>query len=121
MDYEVSVAEKDSFIVCVVSGPILREDARKYSSEMIVLAQARGIKRFLFDVREAQSALSILGNYKFAHEDLTELGFPRFSRVAILRTADDASHDFIEKVSRNAGYLVRLFVGEADAIAWLEQ
>ena len=121
MDYEVSVAEKDSLIVCVVSGPIIRGDARKFTSEMTVLAQARGIKRFLFDVREAPNASSILGSYTFVHEDLTELGFPRISRVAILRTADDASHDFIETVSRNAGYLVRLFVDEADAIAWLER
>jgi len=121
MAYEVSVAEKDSLIVCVVSGPISRADARKFTSEMIVLAQAPGIKRFLFDMREAQNAASIVDNYTFAHENLTELGFPRISRVAILRTADDASHDFIEKVSRSAGYLVQLFVDEADAIAWLER
>ena len=120
MSYEISVAENDSRIVCIVSAPINREDACKFTSEMIVLAQSRGINRFLMDVRDAPNVLSVVDNYNFAQEDLAQIDVPRGVRVAILRVADDVSHDFIETVTRNAGYSVQIFEDEADAIAWLE-
>jgi len=88
---------------------------------MVVAARERGIKRFLTDVREARNVSSVGDNYTFAYEDLAQIDFPRNARVAILSSADDTSHDFVETVSSNAGYPVRLFVDEADAIAWLEQ
>jgi hypothetical protein len=45
----------------------------------------------------------------------------RDNRAAILVDPTDRSHDFVEVVSRNAGYNVRVFIEEERAIAWLEE
>lgn len=42
-------------------------------------------------------------------------------RAAILVDATDRKHDFVETVSRNAGYNVRVFDDEEAAIAWLDE
>jgi hypothetical protein len=39
----------------------------------------------------------------------------------MLTSPNDKSHDFIETVLRNAGYDVKLFVNESEAITWLEE
>lgn len=42
-------------------------------------------------------------------KDLEDLGLESSSKVAILASADDKSHDLIETVLLNAGYTCRLF------------
>jgi hypothetical protein len=49
-----------------------------------------------------------------------ELNLDRAARVAILVRPDDISHNFVETVSRNAGYNVRVFRERKAAIDWLE-
>ncbi|MGR8950382.1 MAG: hypothetical protein ACU84Q_20245 [Gammaproteobacteria bacterium] len=119
MSYETHVAKNNNHIVCIVSQPIARADACKFASDMLVLAEANGIRRFLVDVRNAPNESTAEENYRFAHEDLPQLGFPYESLVAILTRVGDSSHDFVEMVSRNAGYSVKLLDEEARAIAWL--
>ena len=52
---------------------------------------------------------------------MKRLDLQRDVRSAILVDSGDHSHDFVETVTQNAGYVVRVFDDEAAAIAWLEE
>lgn len=121
MNYQISVSNNNSYIVCTVSVPVTLELARDYTRAMDELSRAQDIKRFLVDVRSVPNVISAAENYTFANEDMKNMDLQRDVRSAILVDPDDKSHDFVETVILNAGYIVRIFHEEAEAISWLEE
>jgi hypothetical protein len=79
------------------------------------------IKRFLFDVRMARNACSILENYHYAYNDPDNLHLLKDIRSAILVSKGDQSHDFVETTLRNAGINVKIFTDESAAVKFLEE
>jgi len=51
---------------------------------------------------------------------MPKLGLQRDVKYAILTSPTDESHNFIETVCKNAGYIVKVFSDKNSAIAWLE-
>lgn len=121
MDYEVSVATSRKYILCKVRVPITRELAIEFSIEMDALSHEHDIGRFLTDARGAPNVSNNLENRNFAYEDMKEMDLQRNVRAAILADPQNRSHDFVETVTRNAGYRVRVFHDEKAAISWLEE
>lgn len=121
MGHAISIAGNGVYLICRVTEPITMEVARAFTTALDAASRAHGIKRFLVDVRAAPNVASVLQNYRFANIDMSEMGLQRDVRSATLVAPDDHSHDFVETVSRNAGYGMRLFRDEAAAIAWLEE
>lgn len=121
MSYTVALSDNGRYIVCRVTVPITMEVARAFTLEMDRLSRATRVKRFLSDVREAPNVLDTIGNYDFAYSEMPGFNLQKDARAAILASPADRSHDFVETVSQNAGYRVRLFRDEAAAIAWLNE
>jgi hypothetical protein len=121
MNYTVTPSGNGEYLVCRVSGKITAELARAFTMELDRQSHALNIKCFLTDVRNASNALSILENYDFAYQEMTDMNLQRDVRAAILVAPANHTHDFVETVERNAGYNVRLFRDEAKAIAWLSE
>jgi hypothetical protein len=120
MNYTITTSENGKYLICRVSGEITVDIAREFTKELNRLSRSLNIKRFLNDVREAANALSTLQNYDFAYKDMAEMNLQRDACSAILVGPADRTHDFVETVTQNAGYNVRIFHDEAAAIAWLE-
>jgi hypothetical protein len=87
----------------------------------LLLAAEHGIHRFLFDARRCRNPASVISNYNFAYRSLTALHVPVAVRAAILVAPEDHSYDLVETLCLNAGYSVKLFREEAEALAWLKE
>jgi SpoIIAA-like len=121
MPFSISVSENQKYIICEVTGEITLDTAREFTKELDRMSRSLKIKRFLTDVRNAQNALNTLEQYDFAYKDMAEMKLQRDVRSAILVAATDTTHDFVETVTLNAGYGVRVFHDENAAIEWLNE
>jgi hypothetical protein len=121
MSYKIAISENGNFIICEVTGQFTVEVAKQFTIELDRVSRATGIKRFMTDVRNAPNVSNVFQNYNFVNTDMTELELQKDVRSAILVTATDKSHDFVETASRNAGYNVRVFDDEETAAAWLSE
>lgn len=119
MEYDIRVSRDGSYIVVRVRGAISRKSAGEFARPAQEKSEAVGIHRLLFDVSQARNIESVSGNYFYAYEDMQDIWLDKRIRYAILVSADDHSHDFVETAVRNAGYNACLFRDEAAAIAWL--
>lgn len=121
MDYEVSVSNNEKYIVVNVTSPMTVDLGRRCGIEATELGKRLHIYRYLFDLRSSPNVDELPKNYEFAYKDLDAFGFPRNARSALLTDAEDKTHDFLETLFINAGYVVRKFVDEESATSWLEE
>jgi hypothetical protein len=121
MNFTITTSPNGKYLICRVTGEITVDIARQFTKELDRLSRTLNIKRFLNDVRDASNALSTLQNYDFAYIDMAEMNLQRDACSAILVGPADKTHDFVETVTQNAGFNVRIFHDEEAAIAWLEQ
>ena len=121
MEYEIKPSSDGSYIIIKTYGEINRKIAIKQVNEAQKLAKEIGTNLFLSDVREARNSDTVFNQYDFAYEDLPSIKdiITKESVVAVLAIPGDESHQFIETVTRNAGYKFRLFTDEEAAIEYL--
>ena len=121
MTYEILVSADSGYIIVKVVGEITRENASQFGLQAQEKGIELGLNRYLFDVRQAVNVESTLDNYEYAYQDMKTTGLRRSARVALLAREGDRSHRFIEVVTRNAGYNVRMFTDEVLAVEWLKE
>lgn len=110
MSHTIQVSEDNRYIVIIVKGEITRKDAVQQNLEAHALGKKMGINKYLVDVTEARNIDSVQNNYDFAYTDMRHTeGIDKLARVAAIVSPGDHSHDFIETVSRNAGFNVTIF------------
>jgi len=119
MKYEVKLSEDGKFVWQLPQEDITMELAYRMSADAIKLARAKNIHRFLSDVRGIRNISDSAENREFAYEKTEEVGYKRDDKIAVLHDADDVSHIFIETVSLQAGYAVKLFTEMQEALDWL--
>lgn len=119
MTYTVECDDRAGLVIVRVVGELTVEAAAEYTQAAQAAGGERGITRYLIDVRQARNVESTLANYQFAYTTLPEIRAARSNRVAVLHAPHDHSHDFVETVSRNAGYNVRMFDDLEEALGWL--
>lgn len=118
--YAFAVDDSGRYLIVRVYGDVTRGFARAFCLAASERGAQAGLRRYLFDLRGSRNLESTFSNYVYAYEDMNALGLERNARVALLVDVDDASHDFVETVMRNAGYNLCLFRDEAAARAWLQ-
>ncbi|MBN2038943.1 MAG: hypothetical protein JW864_02810 [Spirochaetes bacterium] len=119
MNYEIMIPESKKFILCRIKKPVTIDFSREFMLETEQAGIRHNISHFLFDARNCRNVEKIHKTYRFIHEEMNELGLRRSSRVAILVSTDDDSHDFVEVVCKNTGYNVKLFTDQNKAVRWL--
>lgn len=119
MDYEISTPADTNYVYIRVYHTITSDLERSFADEAIKTAKASQRMHYYCDVTGVKNVTDPSDMYKLAYEDLAAMGLDRRSRIAILVSPDDHSHDFIETVFVNAGYLCLLFHEEEHALAWL--
>ena len=120
MSYDVSLSPDEAFVSVRVSSPLVKELALSFTRDAIQLANEHGIRSILFDVRGQQATDGMLNQYDYAQQ-LMDLGLKPDSRIAVLVTPGDDSHDFVEVATRNIGFVFHVFYEEQDAHDWLRQ
>ena len=118
---EIKISDNGKYIIVQVKENMTRALAERLGLEAVQLGNTKNITRFLYDLRDSRNTETINANYIFAKQDMKRIEPNPENMIAMLTSPDDKSHDFIETVLRNAGYTVKLFIDEAEAITWLEE
>jgi hypothetical protein len=121
MRFEVSLAKSGKYVVCKVLEPVTTEFALEFGKATVDFSHEYQLQRQLYDCRSVRNVNSVYHNYEFAYKDMVNLELEHDNRAAILVDFADRSHDFVEIVSRNAGYNVKVFVDHDRAVNWLEE
>ena len=121
MPQTLTPSDDGAFIIQKITGPIDRLSAMRYNLEAHELGRELGINRFLSDVTESTNSEGETEDFRFANQDMKHEGIDRRARIAFLVAPDDHSHDFIETVTVNAGFNVKLFRNREDAEAFLRK
>lgn len=121
MSFEIKVSDSGKYILLRVNENMTRELAERLGTEAIYLGSKENITCYLYDLRNSVNVESINANYIFANQDMKKLETNPNNKIAMLTNSSDRSHDFVEIVLRNAGFNVKLFVDEAEALTWLEE
>jgi hypothetical protein len=117
MEYTFRVSDSGRYIHITVRGAIDRHTAAAMNVEAHALGRSLAIHNYLVDLVEAVNIDSVIGNYQFAYENMQAPDLlDADARVATLVGQDDHSHDFVETVSRNAGFDVTFFRDREAAI-----
>ena len=117
MSYTISVSEDRKYIITISIGKLDNEIARQQNMEAQALGKQMGIDRFFVDMVESRYEGGPIAHYEFANSrKLSPDQYNRYARVAILVQEDDHSHDFVETVSRNAGFDITIFRDREEAI-----
>lgn len=119
MDYSVEVAGENKFVLLTIRGEITSESGMVSNEAAYKLGREKRINKYLVDITQARNVDNIANNYNFAYKDMKNELFDRFSKVAFLVHSEDHSHDFIELVLQNAGYIVKLFRVKEEALEFL--
>jgi len=121
MTKEIKVSDSGKYIIVCVNEDMTRSLAESLGLEAMHLGNRKNINKYLYDLRNSRNKESVNANYIFANQDLKRLEPNPSNKIAMLTSPNDKSHDFIGTVLRNAGYDVKLFVNQSEAIAWLEE
>jgi len=121
MTKEIKVSDNSKYIIVRVDEDMTRTLAESLGLEAMHLGSKKNLNKFLYDLRNSRNKETINANYIFAKQDLKRLEPNPTNKIAMLTSPNDKSHDFIETVLRNAGYNVKLFIVEEEAIIWLEE
>ncbi|MFZ1288892.1 MAG: hypothetical protein WAR79_02290 [Melioribacteraceae bacterium] len=119
MEYFLEIVGNNSFVKLTIRGEITSEKGMMTNKAAYKLGKENGINKYLVDITEARNVNHISQNYDFAYKDMNNELFDRFAKVAFLVDPADHSHDFLEIVLRNAGFIVQLFRNKEEALAFL--
>jgi hypothetical protein len=120
MAIKTYLAETGKHLVCRVDEPITVEVIQEMSRQTKKLAEETGIKNRLIDTRGMPNLMTVANNYDLAYKHLDAVEVDRATKIAALR-APGTEEGFPSIAIKNAGFNLRLFVYEAEAIAWLEE
>ena len=121
MKFDIALSAEGGIVRIKVNDSITAELEQTFSEKAIAMAQHKGASRYFADVRGVGNVANAVEQYRLAHNEMARLGLDRTSRIAVLVSQDDHSHDFIETAFSNAGYSFRLFTDEQDALRWLRE
>jgi len=120
MLHTTSVSPDGKYIIVDVQDNVTRESATELVTELHVLGKALGINRYLMDFTKSRNIDSTINNYEFAYKDMQDTDkIDRYAKIAALVDPEDHSHDFIETVSKNAGFSLTIFWDRQLAVEYL--
>lgn len=123
MSWSVELDAGRGWIVCNLAGEISRAESALATRRALALAGAGVPARFLLDVREAYSRLTV-GDLYSIPAMWEHGGADRGSAIALLIPDDPQLRrdaEFFENTCRNRGWNVRVFESPEQAATWLDE
>ena len=119
--YETGISPDETYLFArAFQHPFTFELAQTLAVELVLLGEKLNVLGCLIDISETTSASKVIDKYKFAYEKAKIIGLPFHWRYAFLKAHGDNSPIFIETVMSNAGYIIRIFDNESEAVEWLK-
>ncbi|HUI70091.1 MAG TPA: hypothetical protein VL354_06190 [Spirochaetia bacterium] len=118
MPWEITHLRTINVLLIRVSGRVTLSSWRRQLKESIELARAHSCARYLVDYRDSTMQMSFVDLFdqpKF----YAEAGLPYSARVALVFREAYPEADFVELVTQNRGYQVKVFASPEPAISWL--
>ena len=116
---DIRIAAETGFVRATYRGRLTYAYATEMIRDAARIAMKAQRKRLLFDLREADYQGYYAETISHANEG-PALGIDRTFRVAFLGAKDHARMlRFIEDATVNRGYTAKVFVDEAQALAWI--
>ena len=120
MTSEIVVSDDGKYIIVKTIGEINASIALKNNIAAHKLGKELGIARYLVDVREATNTDSIIDQYEFANKHMSmNEDIDKNARVSVLIRTGDTSHHFVETVTHNAGFNLKIFDNMESALKFL--
>lgn len=120
MPYTIAASEDRKYIILRIEGEITAASIMKMIVEAHAFGDQNHISRYLVDATDARNTSTISENYQFAYENMKMTpGLNLLARISMLVSPEDHSHDFVETVTQNSGFITRLFRNREEAIEYL--
>ena len=122
MEPKFSIRKEDNFVRSCVRAPttpallyeLLGETARK--------AKQWGFKRYCSDFRKSERQMDVLKDYDIAYNIAGECGMvPGSKHALVVKKEEIGEFRFVENVFNNAGYILKAFTEEDEAIKWIRK
>lgn len=120
MEIKISIPQAVSWVEIQVITPITAEHEKGFIREALDAGEANNRDDLLVDVSTITNTATKLEKYDMAYYAIDQMGAGRQARIAVLAAPDDLSHDFIEVVMQNAGFVCQMFRDRDAAITWLK-
>jgi predicted glycoside hydrolase/deacetylase ChbG (UPF0249 family) len=120
MSVTTTIGPSGKYLVCRVDEPVTAEVVFEMIRQLDELAEQTGIRNRFIDSRGMPNMMSVTTNYDLAYKDMEKMKIDRSTKIASMRLPTDAVDDFASTAIKNAGFNLRMFVDDAEAIAWLE-
>ena len=118
MAKNIQITNETGFVRVTYRGDVEYSATTEMLRNVAVIAAEAQCKLLLFDIREASYRDYHLSTIRHAEEG-PALGIDKTFRIAFLGAAGNPMLKYIEAVSVNRGYWVKVFVNESEALAWL--
>ena len=119
MPYTIAPDADGKYIVITVTGNTNRQMALEYHLAAHSMGKKLGINCYLVDLTESRNTDTVLRNYTFANNDMKHPGIDPEAHIAMLVSAYDHTHDFLEPLLKNVGIDVNLFYDREVAVQYL--
>ena len=124
MTISIEFNEVKNVIIGRITGVMNKQQLRQYTLEMNQFIHQKETRLILSDYREARFPLSMIDvfNLPDSHNLLLKtLGsnVHSYKRALVFDKKDFEMATFFENVAVNRGHNVKVFLDEADALAWL--
>jgi len=123
MALKVTMNHEMGFIETTYSDEITIQDVTEATMKCLEFVHDEGPLKFLTDIANADLNLSVIEIFK-QPDSWEALGFKRINSLAIVQGVKQKRKDdlsFLEDVSVNRGWNVKMFTERKDAIEWLAQ
>lgn len=124
MNITIEFNEEKKVIIGRITGTMTKQYLRKYTLEMEQQIHQKETKLILSDYREARFPLSMIDVFNLPDRHnllLKTLGsnVHSYKRALVFDQKDFEMAIFFENVAVNRGHHVKVFLDEAEALAWL--
>ncbi len=116
--FEIGLDPEMMFVSARAEGRLNKEADLDILRRCAAKAMDARCLRIFCDYSMARAAGSVLDIHEKAG-CLEQAGIPRAMRIALFYDQDEQKHRFWETVTRNRGYMVRVFKDKTAAIEWL--
>jgi len=115
----VTLVPEDGIVAATVEGRLTVGVAEQTISEMTEVSTRHYADLLLVDLRNATMAASTTDIY-YLPSRFAGLGLNSRHKLALFVAQDQQAHDFLETVSYNRGYSIRVFEDLDEAKSWLK-
>jgi hypothetical protein len=120
MTFELREDQRRNVILLRYYGDVDLKDLWNARLELASLVKKTGIKNVVIDMRGVKLNLDSVDEYQFSNSNIKYL--PRGTEVATVITENDPfihDHKYMEEVSLNRGFPIRIFTNAKEAKQWL--